>query len=241
MNGIVEISFALINLTLLEIVLGIDNILFISILSSRLPVAIQSRARRIGLLAALLMRVLLLLSLKWLTGLTGGVIELFNHNFSIRDFILLAGGLFLLAKASSEIFKYVESHEEHESSKSSQRSMTFVHFLIQICLIDMVFSLDSVITAIGLAKQVWVMVGAIIISVMVMIIFSDRLDEFIKSHPAIRILALSFLIVVGVVLIADGLGEHVPRGYIYFGMGYTLLVELLNIRRLNKQKKLAQN
>lgn len=237
----VELLVAFLNLTLLEIILGIDNVLFISIISERLPLEMQEKARKIGLLGALVSRILLLLSIKWLTGLTGTLFTALGHSFSIRDLILLCGGLFLLAKATIEIYSYVEMDGHHEMvEKGANQKLSFKQFIFQIILIDLVFSIDSVITAVGLVSNIPVMICAIIVSVLVMIVFSEPLNRFIKSHAALRILALSFLIVVGVVLVADGMGEHVPRGYIYFGMGFTLFVELLNIRRFKKiQKKKA--
>ncbi len=232
----IDYIIVFINLTLLEIVLGIDNILFISILADKLPVEIQEKARKLGLLGALVTRIILLASIKFIMNLGGDWLHFYKWSFSTRDLILLAGGLFLLFKASNEIYHFVEAKDHgKEANKASVKS--FASFLIQVALVDIVFSIDSVITAIGLSDNLTIMVLAIVTSIFIMMFFSTPLNEFIKKHAALRILALSFLIVVGVVLIADGFGEHVPRGYIYFGMGFTIFVEILNIRRQGKIKK----
>lgn len=235
-----ESIIAFLNLTLLEVVLGIDNVLFISILSERLPKEKQELGRKLGLFIALFARILLLLSLKWMMNLGEKWLNIFQYSFSTRDIILIAGGIFLLFKSSSEIFHFVEKDNE-QLHKEGGKLNGIGSFLFQVGLVDLVFSLDSVITAIGLVKQMYIMISAIIVSVFVMILFSEKLNSFIKQHAALRLLALSFLIVVGVVLVAEGFGEHIPKGYIYFGMGFTLFVELLNIRRLNKMKNLKSS
>ena len=222
-----ELIVALVTLTVLEIVLGVDNVIFISILSNKLPADQQKRARRVGLLAAMGMRILLLFSIAWLVRLTSPLFELFDHPFSGRDLILIAGGLFLLAKATYEIHDKLEGDEGHKSAKVAA---TFGSVITQVMLLDVVFSLDSVITAVGMVDEIWVMVTAVIAAVMVMMIAAEPISEFVETHPTLKILALSFLLLIGLSLVADGLGQHIPKGYIYFAMGFSVFVEVVNIR-----------
>jgi predicted tellurium resistance membrane protein TerC len=221
---------ALATLTALEIVLGIDNIIFISILVGRLPQAQRDRARRLGLSLAMGSRIALLLSLAWIMRLTEPLFSVFGHAVSGRDLILIGGGLFLLWKSVHEIHGSLEgAHEEADDAGAAARA-TFSSVLVQIAIIDIVFSLDSVITAVGLADQIAVMVLAIVISVAVMMFAAKSIGEFVDRHPTIKMLALSFLVLVGVTLIAEGFGTHVPKGYIYFAMAFSVGVEMINIR-----------
>ena len=217
---------ALLTLTALEIVLGIDNVVFIAILVSKLPESQRKSARQIGLLLALVCRVLLLLSLTWLMGLTEPLFTIITQPISGRDLILLLGGLFLVGKATYEIHERVEgAGERHETRVKHAR---YGSILIQIMLIDIVFSLDSVITAVGMAQQLWVMITAVVVAVGVMMVFSGAIAQFIEKKPTFKILALSFLILIGVMLIAEGFGAHVDKGYIYFAMAFSIGVELIN-------------
>jgi len=218
---------ALATLTALEIVLGIDNIVFISILTGKLPPAQQPRARVVGLAAAMLMRIALLLSLSWIMGLTAPLFTVFGNEISGRDLILLIGGLFLIGKSTFEIHDKLEGEEGHASARVPA---SFVAIIVQIMLLDIVFSLDSVITAIGMAKDVEVMIAAVIVAVLFMMIFSGPISDFVHRHPTIKMLALSFLLLIGVALIADGLEHHIPKGYIYSAMSFSLFVEMLNLR-----------
>ncbi len=222
-----EIWIALITLTSLEIVLGIDNIVFISILSSKLPLHQQAKARTLGLALALIGRVVLLLSLTWIMKLTAPLFHIMQFEISGRDLILLGGGLFLLAKATHEIHSKLEGDEDHHSVKEK---VTFKSVLFQILLLDIVFSLDSVITAVGMVDIVGVMVAAIVIAIIIMMISAGAVSTFIESHPTVKMLALSFLLMVGVALIAEGLEFHIPRGYIYFAMAFSVFVEMLNLK-----------
>ncbi len=215
----------LFTLTVLEIVLGIDNIVFISIISEKLPLAQQPRARRLGLAAALITRVLLLFSLSWLVKLTNPLFELLGHGYSGRDIILIIGGLFLLAKATHEIHGNLEAED---GSKSKKLASSFAGVIFQIMILDIVFSLDSVITAVGMVDEVSIMITAVIISVIVMMLSVNKIAAYIARHPSIKILALSFLLLIGVSLIGDGTGHHIPKGYIYFAMAFSVIVELLN-------------
>ncbi|MFO7170094.1 MAG: TerC family protein [Chloroflexota bacterium] len=224
----------LLTLTVLEIVLGIDNIIFISILAGKLPAAQQARARQVGLGLALITRILLLLSLSWLIGLTAplfqiplGFLSEEARSISGRDLVLLIGGLFLLGKATYEIHERLEGSEEH-GAKPAAASFTSV--IIQIMLLDIVFSLDSVITAVGMVEQVSVMIIAVIIAVVIMLFSAGPISDFVNRHPTIKMLALSFLLLIGMSLVAEGLDQHIPKGYIYFAMGFSVLVELLNLR-----------
>ena len=222
-----QVWLAFLTLTALEIVLGIDNIVFISILVGRLPPAQQPRARVFGLGLAMITRILLLLSLTWIMGLTKPLFTILGNGFSGRDLILILGGAFLLAKSTSEIHTSLEGDEE-EHRVSGQRR--FFGVLIQIALIDIVFSFDSVITAVGLAEHVEVMIAAIVVAVLVMMVAAAPIGKFVDRHPTVKMLALSFLILIGVALIADGFDFHIPKGYIYFAMAFSLGVEMLNLR-----------
>jgi predicted tellurium resistance membrane protein TerC len=221
---------ALATLTALEIVLGIDNIIFISILVGRLPEAQRDRARRLGLTLAMVSRILLLLSLAWIMRLTAPLFTVLGQEISGRDLILIGGGLFLLWKSVHEIHNSLEGEPDEHASAGAAAGATFGGVLVQIAIIDIIFSLDSVITAVGLADQVSVMVLAILISVGVMMFSAKTIGEFVDRHPTIKMLALSFLVLVGVTLIAEGLGTHVPKGYIYFAMAFSVAVEMINIR-----------
>ncbi len=214
-------------LTALELVLGIDNIIFISILVDKLPQAKREMTRRIGLFLAMFMRIGLLLTLSWLAGMTAPLLSFSGFDFSGRDLVLLFGGLFLLWKSVGEIH---DSLEGIEGSAASRVKSTFFGIVLQIVLIDLVFSLDSIITAVGMVDQIAVMIAAVVASVGLMMFFAGAIGRFISQHPTIKMLALSFLVVVAVVLIAEGTGHHVPKGYIYSAMGFSLVVEMLNIR-----------
>lgn len=218
---------ALITLTFLEIVLGVDNVIFISILSSKLPASQQSPARRIGLLAAMVIRILLLLSIFWIIKLTTPLFSIFERSFSGRDLILIAGGLFLLAKATLEIHQRLEGEAGHNSERVHP---SFAAVIAQIVVLDIVFSLDSVITAVGMANEIAIMVTAVILAVGVMLFSAAPINAFINRHPTMKILALSFLLLIGVALVGDGFGMHIPKGYIYFAMGFSVLVEVINLR-----------
>jgi len=229
-----EIWIALATLTALEIVLGIDNIIFISVLVGNLPENQRQRGRIIGLTLAMIMRLLLLFLLTWIIGLTKPLISIFTIDLSGRDLILIFGGLFLLAKSTHEIHNSLEIPAEE---KKTAGVSTFTSVIVQIALIDIVFSLDSVITAVGLVKQIPVMVAAIVISVVVMMIAAKPLGEFVDDHPTIKMLALSFLILVGVTLFAEGVGFLIPKGYIYFAMAFSVGVEMINIKLRSKMSK----
>ena len=228
---------ALATLTALEIVLGVDNIVFLSILSGRLPAEQQARARTIGLALALVGRVVLLLSLAWIMRLTAPLFALLGEEISGRDLILIGGGLFLLVKATHEIHSEIEGGGEHEASG---KTATFGSVLFQILLLDIVFSLDSVITAVGMADDVGVMITAVVIAIVVMMFTASSVARFIDTHPTVKMLALSFLLLVGVALIADGLEQHIPRGYIYFAMAFSVIVETLNMRVRSRREVLLR-
>lgn len=232
---------ALLTLTLLEIVLGIDNIVVLAIVTAKLPKEKQALARNVGLGLAMFMRIGLLLSLSWLMSLTEPLFYVgfwgLEHNVSWRDIILIVGGLFLILKATYEIHDKVEGHGDH--GVGGKRVASFGLAIFQIVMMDLIFSLDSVITAVGMAKEIWVMVVAIIIAIGVMFIFAGAISRFVENHPTIKILALSFLILIGVVLMADGFGQHVSKGYIYTAMAFSLGVEMVNLRLLSKMKKSA--
>jgi len=218
---------ALGTLTVLEIVLGIDNIVFISILAGKLREEDRARARRVGLSLAMIIRILLLLSITWVMGLTAPLFAVLGYEISGRDVILLVGGLFLIGKSTLEIHEKLEGVEGHGSARVAK---SFVSVIIQILLLDIVFSLDSVITAVGMAEDVAVMILAVIIAVGVMLVSSGAISEFVDRHPTVKILALSFLLLIGVSLIGEGLDQHIPKGYIYFAMAFSVFVEMINLR-----------
>lgn len=240
-----EIWISLITLTVLEIVLGIDNIIFISIMASKLPANKQKKARQVGLALAMITRVLLLLSLSWIMTLTSPLFnvgewigltegELFEKlSVSGRDLILLSGGLFLIYKSTTEIHDKLEG-EEHDTK--TKAVVTFSGVIIQILILDVVFSLDSVITAVGMADHIEVMIAAVVIAVFVMMLSAGGISEFVNNHPTVKMLALSFLLLIGVSLLAEGFEQHIPKGYIYFAMAFSVLVEMLNLK-MNKGKK----
>ena len=218
-------------LTALEIVLGIDNIIFISILVGRLPKEVQQRARTIGLALAMITRILLLLSITWVMGLSADLFSFGSLGISGRDVILIGGGLFLLAKSTLEIHSGLEGEEQHHEAKIRA---TFTSVILQIAIIDIVFSLDSVITAVGMADHVEVMIAAVVVAVIVMMFLAKPIGDFVDRHPTIKMLALSFLILIGVALVGEGLEFHIPKGYIYFAMAFSVAVEMLNIRTRKK-------
>jgi len=218
---------ALLTLTSLEIVLGIDNIIFISILSGRLPEAQRARARTIGLGAAMATRILLLASLAWLAHLTKELFTVAGHAITARDLVLIGGGLFLLAKATFEIHHSLEGEEAHATAK---KVASFGAVIAQIMVLDVIFSLDSVITAIGMADHLPVMIAAVVIAVLVMMAAAGSISRFVEAHPTVKMLALSFLLLVGMSLVADGFGQHISKGYIYFAMGFSVFVEMLNLK-----------
>jgi predicted tellurium resistance membrane protein TerC len=222
---------ALATLTALELVLGVDNIIFISILAGKVEESRRGRARTIGLIGAMVTRILLLFSLAWVIGLTEPFFSLFGHGVSGRDLILIVGGLFLLGKSTHEIHQKLEGSEHEMSIKTSA---AFGAVITQIMLLDIVFSLDSVITAVGMVDQISIMVIAVVISVGFMLWFAKPLGDFVERHPTIKMLALSFLLLIGMALVADGIGHHIPKGYIYFAMGFSVLVEMLNLRQRRK-------
>ena len=226
-----QIWIAFLTLTALELVLGIDNIIFISIIVDKLPQEKREFARKLGLFLAMFMRIGLLLVLLWIIGLTEPVLTLFGLGVSGRDLILIAGGLFLIWKSTMEVHQLLEGEEGEQSSKVAS---TFAGVILQIIMIDLVFSLDSIITAVGMVREVGVMIAAVVASVGLMMLFASAIGRFVSDHPTIKMLALSFLVVVGVVLIVDGFGHHVPKGYIYFAMAFSVGVEMLNIRMRKK-------
>ena len=229
-----EVWLAFATLTALEIVLGIDNIIFISILVARLPKEQQPRGRTIGLALAMLTRIALLLSITWVMGLSAELFSLFGRAFSGRDLILIGGGMFLLAKSTLEIHSGIEGEEHQRDVKGGA---TFVATIVQIAIIDIVFSLDSVITAVGMVDHVEVMIAAVVVAVLVMMFLAGPISNFVDRHPTIKMLALSFLILIGVALIGEGLGFHIPKGYIYFAMAFSVAVEMLNIQVRKKSAK----
>jgi predicted tellurium resistance membrane protein TerC len=227
-----ELLIALVTLTVLEVVLGVDNVIFISILSGKLPAGQQRRARRVGLIAAMLMRLLLLWSIVWISRLTEPLVEAFGFEVSGRDLILIGGGLFLLAKATYEIHDKLEG-SEHEGGRAAA---SFTSVIVQVMVLDIVFSLDSVITAVGMANDLRVMVAAVVLAVIVMLAAAEPISAVVERHPTIKILALSFLLLIGISLVADGLGQHISKGYIYFAMGFSVFVEALNIRMRGRRE-----
>ena len=234
-----QIWIAFATLTVLELVLGIDNVIFISILSGKLPPEQQVRARYIGLALALIMRVILLFSLSWVIGLTAPLFSVFGKDISGKDLVLLIGGLFLIAKSTHEIHGSLEGEEGHGSKKEYA---SFTGVIIQIVLLDIVFSLDSVITAVGMVSTefgdngIWIMIGAVVISIIAMKLFAGPIGAFVQRHPTIKMLALSFLLLIGVMLVAEGFHQKIPKGYIYFAMAFSVFVELLNIRLRKKTR-----
>lgn len=224
------IAFA--TLTVLELVLGIDNIVFISILAGKLEAGQQAKARYIGLALALVMRVILLFSITWVIGLTATLFTVFGEEISGRDLVLMIGGLFLLGKATHEIHSSLEGEAGHKAAKVYA---SFASVIIQIMLLDMVFSLDSVITAVGMVDDIRIMIGAVVIAIIFMMAFSGPIGRFVQKHPTVKMLALSFLLLIGVTLIAESLDHHIPKGYVYFAMAFSVFVEMLNLR-LRKSK-----
>jgi predicted tellurium resistance membrane protein TerC len=222
---------ALVTLSVLEVVLGIDNVIFISILAGKLPADKQEKARRIGLMAAMGMRILLLMSIAWIVRLREPLFTVLDQRFSGRDLILLGGGLFLLFKATHEIHDKLEGEQGHVNARVAP---TMAAVISQIMVLDIVFSLDSVITAVGMAEDLSVMVAAVVIAVGIMMFAARPVSEFVEAHPTVKVLALSFLLLIGVSLIADGLGFHIPKGYIYFAMGFSVFVEMINLRAKKK-------
>lgn len=256
MNG-VRMSFlnteslaALVSLTAMEVVLGIDNIVFISIVAAKLPPSQRQRIVRLGVLAALVLRVGLLSMLSWLMSLTTPLLVVLGNELTGRDLILLAGGLFLIFKATRELYAKVEGQEEQDAAAASElddevadlkkKKRGSMSVILQILAIDLIFSLDSIITAVGMAQALWVMVTAMVIAVLSMMLFANAVGGFVEKHPSVKVLALSFLLMIGTMLVADGLGTHVPKGYVYFAMAFSLSVELLNLRRATKNKPHAE-
>jgi len=232
-----QIWASLFTLTVMEIVLGIDNIVFISVVVSKLEGAKQTLARQIGLLLALVFRILLLLGLTWLIAMRAPVFEIFGHGFSWRDLILIGGGLFLLVKATLEIHDDIEDEDDGAASKATT---SFLAVIAQVVVIDMVFSVDSIVTAIGMAEHVEIMIAAVVISMIVMYFASGAISNFIEQYPTTKMLALSFLMLIGMSLIADGFHFHIPRGYIYFAMSFSVLVEFLNVMAKRKRQRVKQ-
>jgi predicted tellurium resistance membrane protein TerC len=225
-----NVWLALLTLTALEIVLGVDNIIFIAILAGKLPQEQQQRARTVGLLMAMISRIALLFSISLIMQLTQPLFTIFAQEISGRDIILIIGGLFLLGKSTFEIHENLEGEESHGDSGADRISATFTSVIVQIMIMDIIFSIDSVITAIGLADRLGVMVAAIVIAVLVMIALAGKISAFVESRPTIKILALSFLLLIGVSLMGEGMGLHIPKGYIYFAMAFSIFVELLNLK-----------
>ncbi len=226
-----QIWIAFLTLSVLELVLGIDNIIFISILAGKLPADKQPKARYIGLALALIMRVLLLFSLSWVIGLTAPLFTVFGMEVSGRDLVLLLGGLFLMAKSTHEIHGSLEGPEEDTTRKAYSG---FASVIAQIVVLDIVFSLDSVITAVGMVNNLWIMIAAVVVSIIAMMLFAGPIGEFVHRHPTVKMLALAFLLLIGFTLVAEGLGRHIPKGYIYFAMAFSVMVEFLNIRLRKK-------
>jgi predicted tellurium resistance membrane protein TerC len=228
-----EAWIGLLTLTFLEIVLGIDNVIFISIVAGKLPLEQQPKARRYGILLAMVFRIALLLSITWIVGMTDPIFSMFGKDISTKDLILIIGGLFLIAKSTSEIHGKIEGEEEgHKKTKTS----SFFSVLVQIILIDMIFSFDSILTAVGLTREILIMIIAVVISMVIMLVFAGKISDFIHKHPTINILALSFLILIGFMLVIEGLHFHVPKGYIYFALFFSLVVEAINMQ-IRKRRK----
>jgi predicted tellurium resistance membrane protein TerC len=218
---------ALFTLSVLEIVLGIDNVVFVSILAGKLPAGDRERARKLGMFLAMFIRILLLLAITWVMGLTAVLFSMFGHGVTGRDLILIVGGLFLIAKSTHEIHLKLEGDDEHASGR---KAASFAGVILQILLLDIVFSLDSVITAVGMAEHVAVMIAAVVIAVAVMMLAARVVSDFVERHPTVKMLALSFLLLIGMSLIGEGWGQHIPKGYIYFAMGFSVFVEAINLR-----------
>lgn len=233
-----EAWVALLTLSLLEIVLGIDNIIFISLLTNKLPEERRKKARTAGIGLALILRVLMLLGITWIIGFTEPIFTVFDHTVTGRDIVLLLGGLFLIGKSTSEIHHKIDGggKAEEEASIKKQAQKGFISIIIQIGLLDIVFSFDSILTAIGMTEDLIIMILAVIVSLIVMLIFAGRIAAFIERHPTLQVLALAFLILIGFVLIADGLHQHISKGYIYFAVAFSLAIEVVNIRVRNKQE-----
>jgi predicted tellurium resistance membrane protein TerC len=237
-----QIWISLVTLTLLEIVLGIDNIVFISILAGKLPLAQQAKARQLGLAAALITRLMLLASLAWIVKLTQPFFSVMNHPISGRDLVLILGGLFLLYKSTVEIHEKVTQEEDMSGKplkEGKKKAVGFAGVIVQIMILDIIFSLDSVITAVGMVDNLYVMMAAVVVAVIVMLFAVNPISHFVNVYPTIKMLALSFLILVGVTLVGEGFGAHIPKGYIYFAMFFSMGVEVLNIRISNNRKKEA--
>lgn len=227
-----ESWLSLITLSVMEIVLGIDNVIFISLVTSKLPPQHQNKARQLGLFLALFIRVILLSFISYIVNkMVDPVVTIFNHGFSWRDIILLSGGVFLLYKSTLEIYEMLEVDQEAQSKKVNP---TFWNVVLQVILIDIVFSFDSIITAVGLAQHLPIMIAAVVISMIIMLFFSSVIARFIDKHPSIKLLALAFLLTIGILLVAEGFGQHVPKGYVYFAMAFSISVELLNMRLRKK-------
>lgn len=229
-----QIWLSLLTLTTLEIVLGIDNLVFIAVLVEKLPENRRATARRVGIALALISRLVLLSAIAWIIGLTAPVFDLFGHAFSWRDIILIGGGLFLLYKGTVEIHERLEGQEGESSAKVQA---TFAAVVTQIAILDIVFSLDSVITAVGMADHLWIMVTAVIVAVIIMLVASGPVSGFVSRHPTVKMLALSFLLLIGMTLVADGFGFHIPKGYIYAAMGFSVFVESLNLLSRRKRRQ----
>lgn len=230
---------SLVTLMILEVVLGIDNIIFISIVSDKLPVHEQKKARVLGLTLALIMRIALLFGISWIVGLTKPLVTILEFDLSGRDLILIAGGFFLLAKSTTELHaKVVGIESEDEKHKVGAKKMSLNNAIMQIILLDMVFSFDSILTAVGLSEHLIIMITAVIFSIIIMLIFAEKVSHFVNNHPTVKVLALSFLLMIGMLLLVDGLHAHVPKGYVYAALAFSLFVEYLNLRmRKNKEVK----
>jgi len=222
-----QIWIAFATLTALELVLGIDNVVFISILAGKLPADQQQKARTVGLALAMLMRIALLFSLSWMIRLTVPLFAVFGNEISGRDVVLIAGGLFLLGKSTYEIHQKLEGDEGYASARVKP---SFMSVIVQILLLDVVFSLDSVITAIGMVDEIWIMIAAVVVSIIFMMVFAGPISNFVERRPTVKMLALSFLLLIGMTLVAEGLDQHISKGYIYFAMGFSVFVEMLNLR-----------
>ncbi len=228
---------ALITLTFLEIVLGVDNIIFISILTNKLDESIRGKARTMGIALALVFRVVMLLGITWIIGFTKPLFEILGHEVTGRDAILFLGGMFLLAKSTKEIHHKIRVTENKEKSNAGKAATNFVAAIVQIALLDIVFSFDSILTAIGMTRNLPIMIIAVVISLIIMLVFAGRIATFIEKHVSLQILALSFLILIGFLLVAESAGAHVPKGYIYFAVAFSLIVELINMRADKKQEQ----